>query len=296
MVKSIRLRRVEDAIYWLVYLNSFKEPQSRFRTARRILIGSAEDGHSIAVMERVVASHKRMSRTDTSLAELASEVIRICKVPNWWSPDSGGHDYIYHGLLGERRLYQSRMHQTPETLMKMLTEAIAERDKAKALSAVLGFSACRFGTTRQAEFLLECARKAEHKNAARLATIHLNARGALSSDNNFICQAAWMLAGGESPVADEVPSLNRTEVIEQLRAARERWKKPEPIPQWCCDGVHSAGNDVRFMGTWHHMFAVCKAFQHYGRVDPDDEWLPEFQCYDGLTIEWAEEKIAINCN
>src|SRR5713226_9482830 len=42
MVKSIRLRRVEDAVYWLVYLDTFKEPQSRFRTARRILIGSAE--------------------------------------------------------------------------------------------------------------------------------------------------------------------------------------------------------------------------------------------------------------
>ena len=27
MVKSIRLRRVEDAVYWLVYLDTFKEPQ-----------------------------------------------------------------------------------------------------------------------------------------------------------------------------------------------------------------------------------------------------------------------------
>src|SRR6266853_2595640 len=56
MVKSIRLRRMEDAVYWLAYLDTFKEPQSRFRTARRILIGSAEDGHSISVMEHVVDS------------------------------------------------------------------------------------------------------------------------------------------------------------------------------------------------------------------------------------------------
>src|ERR1700686_4390147 len=53
LVKSIRLRRVEDVVYWLVYLDSFKEAQYRFRTARRLLIGSAEDGHSIAVMENV---------------------------------------------------------------------------------------------------------------------------------------------------------------------------------------------------------------------------------------------------
>jgi hypothetical protein len=37
------------------------------------------------------------------------------------------------------------------------------------------------------------------------------------------------------------------------------------------------------------MYAVCKAFEHYGRVDPTDEWLPEFQCYDGLMIEKEDE-------
>src|SRR5438045_3126246 len=34
MVKAIRLRRAEDAVYWLVYLDTFKEPDFRFRTAR----------------------------------------------------------------------------------------------------------------------------------------------------------------------------------------------------------------------------------------------------------------------
>jgi hypothetical protein len=35
------------------------------------------------------------------------------------------------------------------------------------------------------------------------------------------------------------------------------------------------------------MYAVCKAFEHYGRVDPNDEWLSDFQCYDGLIMEKA---------
>src|SRR4029077_302439 len=72
LVKSIRLRRVEDAVYWLVYLDTFKEPQSRFRTARRILVGSAEDGHSIAVMEKVVDSFKRISSVHAELEQLAA--------------------------------------------------------------------------------------------------------------------------------------------------------------------------------------------------------------------------------
>jgi hypothetical protein len=35
---------------------------------------------------------------------------------------------------------------------------------------------------------------------------------------------------------------------------------------------------------WHHMYAVCKAFEHYGRVEPSDKWLPDFQCYDSLVM------------
>lgn len=293
MVKSIRLRRVEDAVYWLVYLDTFKETQSRFRTARRILIGSSEDGHSISVMEQVVGSFKRISRVQADLEELTTEVVRICKVPNWWHPSSGGHDYIYHGLVGERQLSQLKTDGKPETFMSLMGQAIAEQDRAKALAGVLGFGQCRLGGTKQATLLLECAKKVDHREAMRLAMVHLSARGALASDNNFIGQAAWMLAGGMSSVADVIEPVNLAEVVELLEGARERWKDPKPIPGWCCDGVHSAGNDVRFMGAWHHMYAVCKAFQHYGRVDPADEWLPEFQCYDGLVIERPEER---NCN
>jgi hypothetical protein len=73
MVKSIRLRRFEDAIYWLVDLDTFKEPKHRFRTARRILIGSAEDGHSITVMERAVESFKRISTLHTRLENVGWE-------------------------------------------------------------------------------------------------------------------------------------------------------------------------------------------------------------------------------
>ena len=105
VVKSIRLRRVEDAIYWLVYLDTFKEAQSRFRIARRILIASAADGHSIPVMEETVGSFKRISRIPASVEELATKIVRICKVANWWHPSSGGHDYIYDGMVGERQLW-----------------------------------------------------------------------------------------------------------------------------------------------------------------------------------------------
>ena len=71
MVKSIRLSRVEDAIYFLVYLDQFppneklSQKAARFRVARRILIGAAEDGMSISVMEEVAANFKFLCKLDT---------------------------------------------------------------------------------------------------------------------------------------------------------------------------------------------------------------------------------------
>jgi hypothetical protein len=284
LVKSIRLRRVEDAVYWLVYLDSFKEPQHRFRTARRLLIGSAEDGHSIAVMERVREDFPIICRPQTELARLATAAVRICKIPNWWHPSTGGPDYIYSGMVGERELAYFDGERTVAGMVKLIEEGIERRRKTTVLAGVMGLSEVKMGATKQAEVILSLARRFQHPMAESLAQIHLQAKSALSSDNNFLCQAAWMMAGGASPVADAFEPVSDSEVMDLLGSAKERWRDPRPIPGWCCDGTHSAGNDVRFMGMWHHMYAVCRAYARYGRVDPNDEWLPEFHCFDGLVI------------
>jgi hypothetical protein len=77
LVKSIRLRRPEDAVYWLIYLDGFPASEkltrkaARFRIARRILIGSAEDGHSMECgkksgVESQVYDLSRQGRKDLS--------------------------------------------------------------------------------------------------------------------------------------------------------------------------------------------------------------------------------------
>lgn len=285
LVKSLRIRRTEDAVYWLLYLDTFKEPQYRFRTARRLLIGSAEDGHSIAVMERVAEHFSVISRAQTELYYLAAEVLRICKVPNWWHPCTGGPDYIHSGMVGRRELAYFPGERSKESISALIEQGIEHQQKSMALAGVMGLSDARVGATKQAELVLALAKRYQHPLAERLAQIHLHAKSALSSDNNFLCQAAWIMAGGVSPVADEEEPIQEAEVQALIIQAEERWRHPQPIPGWCCDGTHSAGNDVRFAGMWHHMHAVCKAFEHFGRIDPEDQWLPEFQCYDGLRID-----------
>lgn len=287
LVKSIRIRRVQDAVYWLVYLDSFKERQYRFRTARRLLIGSAEDGHSVAVMEKMGESFLKLSKPQSKLIDLVAEAIRICRVPNWWHPESGGPDYIYHSLIGQRAWWYKSWDHSLTTLQNEIGKAIAEQNRATAIGAVMAFADVQqtFGATKQAEFLLQCAERIGHDLAAKLCKVHLSAKSALSGDNNFLCQAAWMLAGGASPVAEHVVVVTADECHELLAKAEERWKNPEPIPRWCCDGIHCAGDDPRFAGLLPEMWAVCRAFQHYGRLDPADEWLREFRCYDGLIMQ-----------
>jgi hypothetical protein len=142
-----------------------------------------------------------------------------------------------------------------------------------------------FGSTKQAEYLLHEAAHRRHQLAARLCRVHLSARSALSGDNNFLCQAAWMMAGGSSPVAETVVAVDPAECSDLLQRARHGWKTPHRIPRWCLDGIHSAGDDPRFTGCLPEMWQVCRAFQHYGRVDPTDEWLPAFRCLDGLIVD-----------
>jgi hypothetical protein len=190
-------------------------------------------------------------------------------------------------MVAERELAYFPGESNLETMTKMIEEGIEEGNKTKAVAGVMGLGQARVGGTKQAELILTLAKRYQDPLAERLAQVHLSARSALANDNNFLCQAVWMMAGGVSPVVHVIEPVEEGEVEELLDQARERWKTPRPIPRWCCDGVHSSGDDVRFMGTYSQMYAVCKAFEHYGRIDPQDVWLPHFQCFDGLVIERA---------
>lgn len=292
LVKSLRIRRVEEAIYWMVYLDTFPDPQYRVRMARRLLIGSAEDGMSIPVMEKCSQNFPRLKKKSTDLLCLVAEAVRICRLPNWWHPDSNGADYIYSSLVGQRRYFYKRWDHKQATLRAEITQAIEEKDKEMALGGLMAFGNLKgtehFGATKQAQFLLELAERQGNELAARLCEIHLANKTALSDDNNFTSHAAFLLAGGISPLAEKIEPVTEAECAQILEQAKEAWKTPHPIPRFCCDSVHSAGDDPRFMGCLPEMYAVCKAFEWYGRIEPQDQWRQSFFCWDGLIIQNAD--------
>lgn len=290
LVKCIRLRNIEDAIYWLMYLDRLcvVEKGGRFRIARRLLIGSAEDGMSIAVMERVATNFAELCHESTGLMQLAAEIIRICKVPNWWHSASGGQKYIHDGMVSNRQyhLYGVDKELNLQDKLDKLERAIVAYDIE---TAMLMFEAlvCHTGLTKTglATIVHDLAVKYENKYAERLANIHLSAKAALSADANFIGQAIWWLAGGSSPVADTIEVVMSGEVRPLILATRERLNNPMVIPAWCCDGIHCGGTDRRFAGMWSDMDAVCAAFNHYGNVEPSNKWLKSFYSLDGLNYE-----------
>jgi hypothetical protein len=196
-------------------------------------------------MELISDSFRMLCKLEADLWYLALEAIRICKLPAWWNPDSGGDDYIYASLVGQRQWWYKQWDHRLKTLEYEIANAIDRQDKAMALGGVMAYASLqrteRVGATKQAEFLLRLAEERKHDLAIRLCKIHLSHKSALSGDNNYLCMSAWMMAGGESPVAEKRELVTIGECNEVLERARTAWKKPHPIPRWCCDSIHCAG-------------------------------------------------------
>lgn len=287
LVKGIRLRDEKEAAHWLYYCWNFrtKLEGAQFRTVRRLLIGSAEDGHSIAVMENMADSFVPLLSKEAKFEDVLVELLRICRVPNWWHPDSNGPDYIRSGMLGYRkRLYTAGLPSVEECLLG-IERAIENQDRVDALYWVMRADQTGVKCGRQvADTLLRSALMRNHLPAVRLMrNIYFRHSQSLSQDNNFACQAAWLLAGGVSPLIDEAPQLGDGEVgvvMDYLHS-----NPVHVIPEWCCDGVHCGGNDIRYAGMWDRMYAVCQQYSHYQRMNPNDPWIEEaFYSFDGLHI------------
>ena len=288
LVKGIRLRNQFEAAYWLSYCWQFRSklPGSQFRTIRRLLIGSAEDGHSVAVMERVADAFSPLLLKDADLEDAIAELIRICKVPNWWHPDSGGSDYIYAGMVADRRIRYDHVARNAEECLWRMEEAIERSDRTEALFWVMKVGQlAEKRASAVAERLLQIALRRSNVAVTRiLRNVYFRHARSLTADSNFTCQAAWLLAGGASPLIDCLEPVTPQEsrmLLDAVLAA-----PAHVIPEWCCDGIHCAGNDVRYAGMWDRMYAVCRQYQHYQRVSTSDQWKEDdFYSMDGLVVD-----------
>jgi hypothetical protein len=86
-------------------------------------------------MEYVASNFKTLCKVDTPLVYLAAEIVRITKIPNWWDPATGGHDYIFSSLVGNRQQVLYRTISDRDTAMNLLRKAVDEGDRVTAIGA-----------------------------------------------------------------------------------------------------------------------------------------------------------------
>ncbi len=283
-IKSVRLRRPTDSITWFTYL--WVQPKEKPRIKRRCLLIAGEDNISVGVTEKVSDWFGGPRRN--SIEAAATEVLRICQTPNWYAqPD--GRDYIYAWRIAELSPPDFR-RVTLDGLFEVMHSAVKQRDLIPGLAAFnAAYGRRDFRPQLLAKHLLAWASESGNQQAIRLAQVFDRHASTLWLDNNISGQAYYTLihgGWGEQGVPEVCPET----VVQFIQDSIERLQQtPIEAPAYALDGVHTrSGKDSRFAGVVKHMAASCRAYEHFGRLEPTDQWLPEF--YDVPVIGISGER------
>lgn len=276
-IKSIRLRRTEDAVLWFISLWR-SGVTHRERVQRRLLICAAEDNLNVEVMRRLSDWYSNsVARCDLKAA--VREILRITDTPNWYATEQGRR-YIREWFEAELTK-NPHLGKPPDCLLRVIERAVHEK---ALLSAMHGFNAYyrhrESNHLKLAQLLCRLAIKTDNQPASALAELFEENVRHLWNDTNFSGQTLAVLVGGPigASMDREVPE---DEVVQLIAQALTRLVEPMTVPEWCLDGIHTGGRDPRFAGTIRQMNAMCRAYEYYGRLDPADEFLPEFYEIDG---------------
>lgn len=275
LVKMVRVRRYEDALYWYVHVNALFSGD-RFRLNRRVLVMSCEDCIVPSVIEKAGEWwRKSLSKKnqDEVMYGAAALLYLVCHTKNWWEVPLG-QKYIERWRLVDKECRD----RTSFTFDEMKNAFQAWKDAKLGEKAVLEAHTLHrksesFNAVEYAGWLYS---EVTNQYAERIAKIPAQAGKLLSFDDNFTGMALYTeLFGAIS--SEEMPTIPNDYIGEVMeRVMKEVFSNPRKPPAWTQDGIHCSGTDRRFAGMLAQMLSCCRAFNHYGRLDPNDEWLEEF--------------------
>ena len=271
-VKSIRLRRLEDALGWLTQLWAL--PSLRQRVTRRILVSSGEDSMS---PELILETGRWFGGPHRySYPHAAQAVLRICQMPSWWALPEG-HEMMFAWLRAEA-LAASRKASSYQTEMASLSAAIQLGDREVGLGVFTRLSLMpEYSNVGLVELLGPHVERGNDPRATALFDCWRGLSPVLGRDTNISGLLLYMLLGGGVPRVN-VPKDDALRVQLPAQPVGDEWGGREP-PPWANDGIHARGRgqvDQRFAGLLGNFVAMCRAHEHYGRLDPNDPWIPEF--------------------
>ena len=273
LVKCVRLRRTDDAIYWYTHiLHCF--PDQTYRLDRRVLIMAAEDCIEAPIQSTVydwfkgVAHVPSIDRHGLTCYLLAM----MCSTDNWWKQPSG-QKYILGWRLAEKhnRSIEDQTF-TKDSEWDRLVTAVAKKDTPTALQAHMRLMKLGYPKTKYAQWLLDTSTSTFNLPARMVSQCTVVNAKALGFDDNWLGQALWRLLGNElgSGVYTEPDSSH----VDAVRGAAitEVYTKPRTSPAWAMDGIHCTGKDRRFAGIISSMVGCCNAYNKWGVLDPDHVW------------------------
>lgn len=280
LVKTVRLRRVDDAVYWFTHFAKFF-PDQKFRLSRRLLIIAAEDNLCVPVQVQAMEwfahslgkDNKKWYNGAVSLLHL------ICATQNWWEDPAGAHHIL--AFRRAERIFKDSSDLGKKMLAK---EPVPLDDPGKALLVhfakqnVDDWSVCGDGQPGDKDsyalWLMEEARKRGMLSARMTALVHHRWAKFLTFDDNYLSQAVYKIVYGLMGYRG-FPGVSSEVVAASVTQAKARLQSPEKPPSWTQDGIHTGGSDRRFAGMYMHMVACCNAYRVYGRLHPDDEHTKE---------------------
>lgn len=277
LIKTVRLRRKEEAAYWLHYL-WVRFPKDRWNIARRLLIMAAEDNLSVPVQVSVSQWMKKGPKKDEDIFHAQQELLRIMATPNWWAVEEG------HAYMETWKQAYAAQKKKPfagvdyEILMDRMAKKIKEGNTVEVFTLhaeIRGRGG--FNKARYVSELLSLSYLYEIVPAIRILRLILSNIKALYGDDNYEGQALWWLCGHSFPNQD-YPVVVKEEDEKVLKFVRDHWAPDHKllVPTWACDGIHTTGKDRRFAGVVSSMVGCCRAFSHFGRLDPVDQWQKSF--------------------
>lgn len=281
LVKSVRIRRVDDAAYWYLHIAKFF-PLDNFRLFRRLLIISAEDCIDPETQRMAYEWYKvSLNSKDIELVHrLAIFLIqKICTKENWWQSKSG-QKYIASWRVTESILKYSdtvgkgKDYYNSQEFLILFSSIIDSNDTMKCLELHMSARNSGFNVPKYADFLIQESIKHKNLQARLTAQTHSSYGKMLGNfDDNWVGQSLWRLLGNELKSVEISKVSDTDDLIERLSIELESSQRP--APSWGLDGIHCSGSDRRFAGLLYCMVACCNYFNRVGVLNPDAIFVDE---------------------
>lgn len=300
LVKSVRLRHTESAVYWYLHVATCF-PNDSLRLYRRLFIIGAEDCIDPTIQRQMYEWYMQAltSKNTPRTHRLAVYMIqRICTTEDWWQSKSGQR-YILGWRLTEKASKeagplsedQKAYFKSPECSDDIVEIATSSQPMGSRVQKALDlhFHGCASGMNRKlyASKLVGAARASKNLQARLTAQAHLTFATQLGNmDENWLGQALWRLLG-EPLEAQSIADMSDTDKLFDLKL-QEVFDAQRTPPAWTQDGIHCSGKDRRFAGLLPSMTACCNVFNENIALSPDMSFQDKHYSSDTLKQHHAD--------